>query len=109
MARELAERGGIGVRSGCHCAHLTVKRMLGVPPWAEQLQRLILTVLPRFDLPGVVRVSLGLENTDDDVDALIRVLGVIARQPKDRLRAKAVQAQMDEFSKAAAQRVYAQP
>ena len=36
VARALAARGGIGVRSGCHCAHLTVKRMIGVPPWAEQ-------------------------------------------------------------------------
>ena len=56
--------------------------MLGVPPWAERLQGVILTVLRRFELPGVVRVSLGIENSEEDVDTLIHVLGGIARQPK---------------------------
>jgi selenocysteine lyase/cysteine desulfurase len=108
VARRLAARGGIGVRSGCHCAHLTVKRMLGVPPWAEQLQRLILTVLRRFELPGVARVSLGLENSEADVDALIHVLGGIARQPKDGASEKAFRQQMDDACQAAAGRVYGQ-
>ncbi len=106
VARELAARGGIGVRSGCHCAHLTVKRMLGVPPWAERLQGVILTVLRRLELPGVVRVSLGIENSEEDVDTLIHVLGGIARQPKGGSPGKRVKQQLDEFSEAAARRVY---
>jgi len=106
VARELGARGGIGVRSGCHCAHLTVKRMLGVPPWAERLQGLILTVLRRLELPGVVRVSLGIENSEEDVDTLIHVLGGIARQPRGGSPGKRVKQQLDEFSEAAAQRVY---
>ncbi|MCX6543110.1 MAG: aminotransferase class V-fold PLP-dependent enzyme [Acidobacteria bacterium] len=106
VARNLAARGGIGVRSGCHCAHLTVKRMLGVPPWAERLQGVILTVLRRFELPGVVRVSLGIENSEEDVDTLIHVLSGIARQPKGGPSKKKARQQMDEFSEAAAQRVY---
>ena len=108
VARRLAARGGIGVRSGCHCAHLTVKRMLGVPPWAERLQGLILTVLRRFELPGVVRVSLGIENSEEDVDTLIHVLGGIARQPKAFPAEKVVRQQMDEACRAAAERVYGQ-
>jgi selenocysteine lyase/cysteine desulfurase len=108
VARKLAARGGIGVRSGCHCAHLTVKRMLGVPPWAERLQGLILSVFRRFELPGVVRVSLGLQNTEEDVDTLIHALEAIARQPKGGSPDKNVQRQMDEFSEVAAQRVYGQ-
>ena len=83
VARRLAARGGVGVRSGCHCAHLTVKHIAAVPPWAEQLQRLILTVLRRFELPGVVRVSLGIENSEADVDTLLGVLDGIVRRPKD--------------------------
>ncbi len=106
VARELAARGGIGVRSGCHCAHLTVKRMLGVPSWAERLQGVILTVLRRFELPGVVRVSLGIENGEEDVDTLIQVLGGVARQPKGGSPGKRLARQLDEFSEAAAQRVY---
>jgi selenocysteine lyase/cysteine desulfurase len=108
VARKLAARGGIGVRSGCHCAHLTVKRMLSVPPWAERIQRVILTVLRRFELPGVVRVSLGIENSEEDVDTLIHVLGGIARHPKGGSPEKNVKKQMDECSEAAAQRVYFQ-
>ena len=46
MAKELAEQGGIGVRSGCHCAHLLVKRLLDIPPLLEQFQGLILTLFP---------------------------------------------------------------
>ena len=123
VARELAERGGIGVRYGCHCAHLLIKRLVGVPPLLEQLQGLILTLFPRLNLPGVVRVSLGVQNSAEDVDALVQVLGPIARQPwagadnpfdfaQDRPFAStqtAGQQQMDAFARAAAQRVYAQP
>ena len=108
VARRLAARGGIGVRSGCHCAHLTVKRMAAIPPWAEQFQRLILTVLRRFELPGVVRVSLGLENTESDIDALLTVMDGIARRPKAGPAEKAFRQRMDHVCKAAAQRVYAQ-
>jgi selenocysteine lyase/cysteine desulfurase len=101
-----SRRGGIGVRSGCYCAHLTVKRLARVPPWAEQLQRVILTVLSRIELPGVARVSLGLENTDDDIDTLIAVLDDIARQPKGGRSKRAARQRMDGYAEAAAQRVF---
>jgi selenocysteine lyase/cysteine desulfurase len=107
VARELAERGGIGVRYGCHCAHLLIKRLVGVPPLLEQLQGLILRLFPRVALPGVVRVSLGIENSEEDVDTLIRVLGSIARQPRAEAE-KDVRQQMDDFVRAAARRVYAE-
>ena len=80
-----------------------------VPPWAEQVQRLILTVLRHFELPGVVRVSLGIDNSEADVDTLIRVLDGIARQPKDGAPEKNVRQQMDDCCKASAQKVYAVP
>jgi selenocysteine lyase/cysteine desulfurase len=105
VARELAERGGIGVRSGCHCAHLTVKRMLKIPPLLEQLQGVILTFFRKLELPGVVRVSLGIENRPDDVDTLIHVLGEIARKSRAGVD-KDVQRQMDDFAQFAARRVY---
>ncbi|MDZ7722201.1 MAG: aminotransferase class V-fold PLP-dependent enzyme [candidate division KSB1 bacterium] len=73
-AKQLAIRGGIGVRYGCHCAHILVKHMVGVPPFFEGLQRVIQLLFPKLRLPGVVRVSLGLENTHRDVDALIQGL-----------------------------------
>ena len=83
-----------------------MKRLARVPPWAEQFQRVILTVLSRIELPGVARVSLGLENTDDDIDTLIAVLDDIARQPKGGRSKRAARQRMDGYAEAAAQRVF---
>ena len=114
VAKELAERGGIGVRSGCHCAHLLIKHLLNIPPLLEQFQGLILTLFPQLSAPGLTRVSLGIENSVEDVDTLIHVLGNIARQPRTGADSPfastqtAIQKQMDDFARAAAQRVYSQ-
>ena len=105
VAKGLAERGGIGVRYGCHCAHLLIKHMLHVPPLLQQFQGVMLTLAPRLSLPGVVRVSLGIESSADDVDVLIRVLDSIARQPRAGVKDDVGQ-QMDDFAAAAARRVY---
>jgi selenocysteine lyase/cysteine desulfurase len=102
VAKALAERGGIGVRYGCHCAHLTIKRLLGVPPWAEQIQRVMLSVLPGFNLPGLVRVSFGIQNSEAEVDRLIEVLVAIAKQPRTQRLGR----RMDDFVVAAVERVY---
>jgi selenocysteine lyase/cysteine desulfurase len=115
VAKELAERGGIGVRYGCHCAHLLIKRLLNIHPLLALLQGLILTLFPQVALPGLTRVSLGIENSAEDIDTLMRVLGQIARQPRARASTPSgalslprtdVQRQMDDFARAAAQRVY---
>ncbi len=105
VAKELAQRGGIGVRYGCHCAHLLVKRLLNIHPLLERFQGLILTLFPKLSLPGVTRVSLGIENSAEDINALLRVLGAIARQPRTGTN---IQQQMDDFVKAAARKVYTQ-
>jgi selenocysteine lyase/cysteine desulfurase len=81
LAEELALQGGIGVRYGCHCAHLLVKRILHVGPKLERFQYFLLTLFPKISLPGIVRVSLGIENNEKDVDELIYVLGRISRKP----------------------------
>ncbi len=108
VAKELAERGGIGARSGCHCAHLLLKRVLHIPRAIQQLQGAFLTVFPQLALPGVVRVSLGLENGEEDVDALVRVLGEIAGGSRGGAKSEAGR-EIEDFTAAAAQRVYGQP
>jgi selenocysteine lyase/cysteine desulfurase len=114
VAKELAERGGIGVRSGCHCAHLLVKRLLNIHPLLELFQGLILTLFHQLSLPGLTRVSLGLENSAEDVDTLIEVLDKIARQPRTEMDSPFastqtnIQKQLDDFAGIAAQRVYSQ-
>lgn len=120
LARELAIRGGIGVRFGCHCAHLLVKHLLHVPPWLEKFQHMLLTLFPKINLPGILRVSFGLENSATDVDNLIQTLGKISRKSKNPvnvhssvnergkpfLSRRLVKQQMHEFVKEAGRKVY---
>lgn len=80
VAKILTERGGIGVRFGCHCAHLLVKYLVGVPPFLEQFQGFLLKLLPKLNLPGILRVSLGIENTKEEIDTFISVMKEIAEK-----------------------------
>lgn len=116
LAKELFQKGGIGVRYGCHCAHLLIKHLLDINPILEQVQRVVLTVSPQTQLPGVVRVSLGIENNENDIDTLLKVLGKLAQQPNGKVDGQQngslisdtdFQQQMNDFSHAAAERVYA--
>jgi selenocysteine lyase/cysteine desulfurase len=78
IARKLSQQGGIGIRSGCHCAHILVKHILGVGPSLERFQRLIATFFPGMQFPGLARVSFGIENTGEEIDRLIHVMHKIA-------------------------------
>jgi selenocysteine lyase/cysteine desulfurase len=88
VARELVERGAIGVRYGCFCAHLLVKWLMKIHPIRVFVAEESLIFIPRsirFVLPGLVRVSLGLENTRRDVDRMVQVLREIAAAPRSRV------------------------
>ncbi|MEI8113098.1 MAG: aminotransferase class V-fold PLP-dependent enzyme [Bacteroidia bacterium] len=105
VGNELALLGGIGVRTGCHCSHITVKHILRVGPRLEKFQKLIVTLFPKLSLPGVVRVSLGIENSEADVNRLIHVLGLIADKAKNSSK-KEVQQRIKDFVLDSADRVY---
>lgn len=100
---ELAARAGIGVRTGCHCAHMGVKRMLGISPALEVFQRVLVTVLPSIQLPGVVRASFGLGTTAAEVDLLVRTVADIVREPA---RSKEHRQAVDLFAGEREQRVF---
>ncbi len=114
VAKQLAERGGIGVRAGCHCAHLLIKHLLHISPSLQLFQGLIVSLLPQVSLPGLTRVSLGIENSEEDIDTLMHVLSKIAGRPRTGMGSPftstqtEIQRQMQDFAEAAAQRVYAQ-
>jgi selenocysteine lyase/cysteine desulfurase len=107
VASELAIRGGIGVRFGCHCAHILVKHILGVPPSLELFQKIIASLFTRLRFPGVARVSLGIGNTREDVDTLINVVSSIAAKTKVSKK-KETEGQINDFAKNAALKVYSQ-
>jgi selenocysteine lyase/cysteine desulfurase len=120
LASSLAEQRGIGVRYGCHCAHLLVKRLHKVPPMIERLQWLMVSLFPNLELPGLLRVSLGIQNDSEQVDDLVAALSEIAggrekgkpRQPRssrasgrEHSRAE-YKRELNDYLQLAARRVY---
>ena len=82
-AKLLAEYGGIGARNGCFCAHLLVKHILKIHPIRKIGAKLISIVFPKFArnlLPGLVRVSFGIQNDEKEVRHLLNVLKKISVQ-----------------------------
>jgi selenocysteine lyase/cysteine desulfurase len=74
VAKNLAASGAIGVRYGCHCAHIFVKKILNIGPGLERFQRLIVSLLPSVQLPGVTRISLSLVNNPEDIKVFVSEL-----------------------------------
>ena len=120
VAKQLAARGGIGVRYGCHCSHLLIKHLLNVPPALEKFQGIMLRLFPGIALPGVVRVSFGIGNSEKDIERLIKVLRDIAsdvgpnknktlssaKEGTNLLSDKEVRQQIKEFVSDVKRRVY---
>lgn len=69
---------GIGVRSGCFCAHPYVMSLLSIDKRGQQRIRYNLLHRRHDAVPGMVRVSFGLYNTQDEIDRLIEALATIA-------------------------------
>ncbi len=91
---------------------MLIKHLLDIPPLLAQFQGVMVTLLPQVALPGLTRVSLGIENTEGDINTLIHALETIAR-PSRAARGRrpesepiGLQRQMDDFARAAVQRVY---
>jgi selenocysteine lyase/cysteine desulfurase len=70
----LADEAGIGVRSGCFCAQTYVGRLLGLTPPEHEAARRRHLAGDRSHTPGMVRASLGVYNTFEDVDALVGMI-----------------------------------
>jgi selenocysteine lyase/cysteine desulfurase len=113
VAKRLMERGAIGVRYGCHCAHILVKHLVGVTPSLERFQRLIATLFHKLSFPGLVRVSMGIENCEEDIDTFLSVLGKFASQHRTKGESPSapkavIKQQINDFVKASATKVYAE-
>ncbi len=105
VGKQLSQMRGIGVRVGCHCAHILVKHLYKVGPGLKRFQRIIATLIPKIEFPGMVRISLGIENTEADIDVLVEVLQHIAAQPKDQKTN--IKKQIESFIEESSLRVYA--
>jgi selenocysteine lyase/cysteine desulfurase len=80
VAAILSYEGGIGVRNGCFCAHPYIKELLGITK--EESDRMIQRLLnhDRSYLPGAVRISFGIYNTEEEIDSFLEVLQKIVRR-----------------------------
>lgn len=89
IASILASEHGIGVRSGCFCAHPYIAHLLGLDQaearlWAERVRR-----GDRVGGPGMVRASVGGYSGSVDVDRLFTaVKAVAAGEVRGRYRAE---------------------
>jgi len=76
----LGYEGGIGVRSGCFCAHPYVVHLLHLDEAEAHEWRDQLLAGDKSNMPGMVRASFGCYNNTDDVDRLVEMLQRIARR-----------------------------
>ena len=74
LAEILVSDWGIAVRSGAFCAHPLVANLLGL---GDDVTRSLLeriTTGETLDVPGAVRVSIGLQTSEADIDTLLEAL-----------------------------------
>jgi len=79
VAAVLGYEFGIGVRSGCFCAHPYILHLLGLTHEEARQVRAQMLTGDKSDMPGLIRASFGLYNSFEDVDALAEALTRIQR------------------------------
>lgn len=78
LAAILGYEWGIGVRSGCFCAHPYVEHLLQIDDASIRGHFARVRAGDHTDLPGFVRISLAPYNTIDELDYLATALWTIA-------------------------------
>lgn len=76
----LAHEGGIGVRSGCFCAHPYIYHLLNLTTEEVNQFKQKINQGKQVQKPGLVRLSYGCYNTIREVDRLIDILKYIINQ-----------------------------
>lgn len=74
VAAILGYEFGIGVRSGCFCAHPYILHILGLNQMEAAQVRADIMSNDRSNMPGLIRASFGLYNTLEDIDTFLNAL-----------------------------------
>ncbi|MFX0140212.1 MAG: aminotransferase class V-fold PLP-dependent enzyme, partial [Candidatus Hodarchaeota archaeon] len=85
VAKELTEIGGIGIRNGCFCAHILIRQLLKINFFRTYGSILLAMLLPEMTdmiLPGIIRMSFGIENNEKEVKHFIQILKQISHKPR---------------------------
>jgi len=80
VAAILAYEHGVSVRHGCFCAHPLIKRLLRIPKEEEERLEGSLRAGDRREIPGGVRVSIGIHNDAEDVDRFLEGMRAIVER-----------------------------
>ena len=80
VAAILSYEWGIAVRNGCFCAQPLVRHLLQVTKQQDQRCQEEILQGYRHNVPGAVRASLGVHNTEEDIQTLVEAVACIARQ-----------------------------
>ncbi len=79
VAAVLGHEYGIGVRHGCFCAHPYLLELLQVSPQEAARYQADIERHDRSNIPGAVRASLGIYNTQEEINTFVEALGEIAQ------------------------------
>ena len=78
VAAILSHEWAVGTRSGCFCAHIHLKHLLGIDDAAAREIERRIRAGDRRDGPGAVRLSIGAYNTVADIDRIATALEAVA-------------------------------
>ena len=70
LAHKMSAIGAVATRRGAFCAHPYVWRLMGIP---EEEQR-GLVECDDSETPGMIRVSFGIYNTEEEIDEFLEIL-----------------------------------
>ena len=79
VAAYLNDYHNIAVRNGCFCAQPYVKALLRIDEETERCYRADIVCGDRRNVPGMVRASLGIYSTADDIEHLGRAIEELQR------------------------------
>ncbi len=79
VAAVLGHEYSIGVRNGCFCAHPYILHLLALTPAQQEEASQRILDGDKRDMPGLIRASFGLYNTEEEVDLFVDALQHIAR------------------------------
>jgi selenocysteine lyase/cysteine desulfurase len=82
VAAILSYESGIAVRNGCFCAQPLMKRLLKVEETCTcpSEEEIVSGRGDRHNVPGAVRASLGIHNTEQEIETLVEAVSRIAQK-----------------------------
>ena len=70
LATRLRDQGAAATRRGAFCAHTYVWRLMGI----DEETRKTLVNCNDWNTPGMIRISFGVYNTEEEVDQFLEIL-----------------------------------